>query len=363
MKKRVRIIDIAKKARVSRGTVDRVIHNRGNVSPHIKERILAVMKELNYERNLIASTLAYNRVFNIGVLLPNFADDPFWEQPKIGIDKAMKTVEHYGLQLSSFYFNQYDTRTFEEQGRKLLAASPDAVLLAPVFDREARKFMQACEEQEIPYIQINTNLQREGRFNRGYIGQDSYQSGVLAARLLGLQVHEPGKQCLILHLEKDVKRARHLAEKEQGFRDYFHNHPSLQIDVVGQSFSPAQGTDTLQAFMKQNLPPLEQLAGVFVSTSRAYLVADYFFSVAHRPISLVGFDLIPANIKLLEKGKVDFLINQNPSKQGYYALMQLVSLLLEQKGQQETINVPLDVVLKENLSYYQKATQDLRLLV
>ena len=57
MSKRVRIKDVAKKAGVSTGTMDRVIHNRGRVAPVVNKRVLEVMKELGFQHNLIASTL------------------------------------------------------------------------------------------------------------------------------------------------------------------------------------------------------------------------------------------------------------------------------------------------------------------
>ena len=50
MKKRVRIKDIADKAGVSTGTVDRVLHDRGRVAPNVKKRVLEVVDELGYER-------------------------------------------------------------------------------------------------------------------------------------------------------------------------------------------------------------------------------------------------------------------------------------------------------------------------
>ena len=45
--KTVRIKDIALKAGVSIGTVDRVLHNRGEVKAATKEKVLAIAKKLN----------------------------------------------------------------------------------------------------------------------------------------------------------------------------------------------------------------------------------------------------------------------------------------------------------------------------
>ncbi|MGD1946810.1 MAG: LacI family DNA-binding transcriptional regulator [Croceivirga sp.] len=49
---------MAKKAGVSAGTVDRVIHNRAGVSLKTKEKIQKIIKEYNFTINPVASSLA-----------------------------------------------------------------------------------------------------------------------------------------------------------------------------------------------------------------------------------------------------------------------------------------------------------------
>ena len=48
--KKITIKDIARIADVSRGTVDRVINNRGKVAPEVRDRIIKIAKELGYEK-------------------------------------------------------------------------------------------------------------------------------------------------------------------------------------------------------------------------------------------------------------------------------------------------------------------------
>ena len=43
------IKEIAERAGVSRGTVDRALNNRGRIKPEVAERILAIAKELDYQ--------------------------------------------------------------------------------------------------------------------------------------------------------------------------------------------------------------------------------------------------------------------------------------------------------------------------
>ena len=59
MAKQVRIKDIAIRAGVSAGTVDRVLHNRGEVKSKTKELILKIAKELDYKPNVAAQKLSF----------------------------------------------------------------------------------------------------------------------------------------------------------------------------------------------------------------------------------------------------------------------------------------------------------------
>ena len=61
MAPKVRIKDIAEKSGVSVGTVDRILHNRPNVSKVAREKVEKVLKEINYQPNVYASALAYNK--------------------------------------------------------------------------------------------------------------------------------------------------------------------------------------------------------------------------------------------------------------------------------------------------------------
>ena len=53
----IRIVDIAKMAGVSVGTVDRVIHNRGRVSEENRKKVQAILEMVNYQPNLMARSL------------------------------------------------------------------------------------------------------------------------------------------------------------------------------------------------------------------------------------------------------------------------------------------------------------------
>ena len=86
MKRNIRILDIAEKVGVSIGTVDRVLHDRGEVSVETKEKILQIIKEYNYRPNILASSLASKKVITLASLTPWFPDKTvFWSKPQEGI--------------------------------------------------------------------------------------------------------------------------------------------------------------------------------------------------------------------------------------------------------------------------------------
>lgn len=57
------IKDIARMAGVSAGTVDRVLHNRGDVSEKSKEKVQKVLDEINYQPNVFAIGLAAKKKY------------------------------------------------------------------------------------------------------------------------------------------------------------------------------------------------------------------------------------------------------------------------------------------------------------
>ena len=351
MSQRITIKDIAEKASVSTGTVDRVIHNRGNVAPKVKERVLAVMEELGYKRNIIASTLAYNRLFRIAVILPDYKQDPYWEQPKKGIDKAVEIVQHYRVAVKSYYFDLFKPSSFIQKCNEMWEDkdTPDAVLFVPIFLKESKFLLEECKKKGIPNVMINTNISNIDSLC--YIGQDSYQSGVLGARLLNSVANENGT-VLFLNLAKGSTNAQHLIDKEQGFRDYFEQNTERGIKVIKGVFEEFSDLKKLKAFLKMNLEIYPELTGIFVTTSRAYMIIDCLSDEDAQRIKIVGFDLIEPNLNHLKTNKLNFLINQNPIQQGFLGIMNIVKHLILKKPVDRLQHLPLDIVVNENVAYY-----------
>lgn len=75
----VTVIDIAEKSGVSRGTVDRVLNNRGKVSPAKRDAVIKAVKELGYIPNPVARALVTGKTGIFGLIVPDLRNYIFAE--------------------------------------------------------------------------------------------------------------------------------------------------------------------------------------------------------------------------------------------------------------------------------------------
>lgn len=81
------ILDVAKKAGVSRSTVSRVLTNSNRVDPETKQKVLAAMKELNYQPSQVARNLRKQETNLIAVLIPCISN-PFFGSLVRGLEEV-----------------------------------------------------------------------------------------------------------------------------------------------------------------------------------------------------------------------------------------------------------------------------------
>ncbi len=343
-----RIKDIAEKAGVSTGTVDRVIHNRGKVSPKVRERVLQVVSELNYEPNVLARALVSKRQYRIAALIPDPRYDEYWEAPSKGVDTAQEQLRPYGVEVRKHLFDQNDVASFKKEAEALSQMGYNGIVVAPLFYRESLSYMRRWSQEGIPFNLFNTHIPDYKPL--AYIGQDSYQSGLLAGKLLHYGSKGAGT-CIIAHVGEDVPNSSHLIKKEQGFMDYFrenglNDYKSMSVDLKGYG-------DELFFFKQLDVvfSKYPDIIGFFVTNSRAYSIAAYLKKRGLKHI-LVGYDLLNMNISYLNEGVIHFLINQNPKGQGFFGVQLMADHLLFNKQVEPIRYLPLDVITKENVQYY-----------
>jgi len=347
--KRVTIKDIARLAGVSRGTVDRVINNRGNVSKKVEEKVMTIAKELGYRKNILASRLASTKVCKIAIVSPDESSDVFWEIPKRGMEKAIDTIKDFGIYINYFNFDLLDKNEFKSQFKKAIDSNPDIIVLAPVFWNESMKLTDYAWKKDVPIITFNSEINYDNIIS--YIGQDSYKSGYLVGRLIDIKMND-NDEIVVINLAHKATNAPHYSSKFAGLSDYFKDKNYKDAKIFLYDFKDFMNETKLKSFfdkVKKNHPALKVL---FFTNSRAYRLLNIMNENEIENYVIIGFDTIPQNVKLLKENKIDFLIHQNPFQQGYKSIMNSVDYLIHKKEIQPKQYLPLDIVVKENVDFY-----------
>jgi LacI family transcriptional regulator len=350
MKKQENLVgvkEIARRANVSIGTVDRVLNNRTGVSVKTKENILAIMKELDYQPNVIARRLASKKLLRIASLIPSSSTETgYWELPLKGIQQAAEETRALGVVIDEYFFNQNDKKTFTKKAKEIFKTNYDGILLAPMFEEEAQRFVAKCEQQKIPYAFINSDLSDTNRIC--YIGPDLFQSGYLAAHLSSYLLNKH-KSALIVNISRELDIHHHLLVKEHGFKSYFANK-NIDVNIVKTDIRESDYESIKRELQK--LFRKHQFDVVFVSNSRVFNVAKFLQEKNISDVKLIGYDFLPQNIAYLKQNLIDFLICQKPQEQGYKGIMSLYQHLVSNTAIEKEQFMPIDIISTENLQYY-----------
>jgi len=305
---------------------------------------------LEYQPNLLASTLASKRTYSFALLLPEpISAESYWNKPMIGVRNAFQEIQQYGVNINIHLFKQSDPLTFNTEASMILQNNPDGIVLAPFFSRESKEFIAELQKRTIPYVFIDSNIADSEKLS--YIGQDSFQSGTLAARLLDYSIPE-NASILILHFAKERDNMNHLVQREKGFYEYFSiNKPESKRVLI--TLEIAEPTNSgFQEQIKTLLNNNETIRGIFVTNSQVYYLGQILEQLDRHDIRVIGHDLINENISFLRKGIVDFLICQRPEEQGYSAIITLFENIVLKKEVKNENYTSIDIITKENLDYY-----------
>ena len=307
------IKDIARMAGVSAGTVDRVLHNRGDVSAASLEKVRKVLDEISYQPNMFAIGLAAKKRYSIVCIIPYYIAYDYWYAVAGGIDRAAQELAPYNVTVSYLHYLHADEASYSQACTQVLGEECDAVLLAPNFREETLKLTSALEQKGTPYAFIDFNIEQTHALC--YIGQDSRMSGYIAAKILMQHFKQGQELALFLNNQKQSPAEIQMQRRLEGFMQYLtENHVGLTVhDVLLDKKDADANRRTLDRFFDQC--PQAVLGVVF--NSRVYQVADYLHATGRRMESLLGYDLLKRNVERLKTGEVDYLIGQRPAMQGY----------------------------------------------
>ena len=145
--KTLTIADIADALGVSKTTVSRAISGKGRIGSETRERVLKYIDAHNYTPNVIATSLAQNKTYNLAVVMPGdyeLIDLPFFQNCIMGIQEIASSFD-YDMLLT--VCNNADVTKLERivRNRKV-----DGVILLRSFMDDVQ--VEYLQEKNIPFV-------------------------------------------------------------------------------------------------------------------------------------------------------------------------------------------------------------------
>lgn len=345
---KIRIKDIAIMAGVSEGTVDRVLHNRGEVSEKSRMAVEKVLDEINYSPNLLARSLASKKHFRFAYLIPEHQPKDYWESVDKGFGVAAHDFLQQNIHLEKHHFNQYDVNSFINASKEILQSQPDAVIIAPIFKEETLKLTQELNQMQVQFSFIDSMVE-EAEFLT-YYGQNSFQSGYIAAKLLVLTLSEKGK-ILIIRTKRKGAVSNQTIARRNGFIHFLNEKNISGIELKDVELSDDNESENFE-IMGIILSENPDVKAAITFNSKVSRLADYFEKMNRRDIRLIGYDLLEENVKWLKKDMVAYLLGQRPDKQAYFTVRDMCTKLILKQDVKQINYIPIDILIKENIEDY-----------
>ena len=352
MTEKIRIKDIAVKAGVSVGTVDRVLHKRPNVSKKAKERVEAAIEEMNYQPNMYASALAYNKSYNFFLFIPEHSSEPYWSEIEEGASRAVEARRDFRVNVEKIQYTRLIEDSYKEQFEKCLENNPDGVVVVPSTPEVTKNFTDKLHQREIPFVMLDSYMPDLNPLS--FFGQDSFSSGYFAAKMFML-IASNEKNVLLMRLVGDNGElvSKQQANREVGFRnymqDYFPNVNILELDL------PLSGSEKLHDEMMENFfSHHKDVHHCFTVNSRAHIVGEFLLRTNRHNIQIMGYDMVGKNVECIREGCISFLIAQHAFQQGYASIDTLFKYIVLKKKVDPVNFMPIELLSKENIDFYRR---------
>ncbi|HEY3927397.1 MAG TPA: LacI family DNA-binding transcriptional regulator [Candidatus Koribacter sp.] len=169
-KTRVTLRDIADDLGLATITVSKAIRNHPDISKQTKARVQQRIRELNYQPNWAARSLATGKSFSIGVIVPDLVH-PFFAEVVKGISEEVR-AGGYSVMIAS---SEEDPAMERQQIEFFLGRQVDALILASA--EPNHEIIELLVRRAVPFSLIDRRL--EGA-DCNFVGVDDERVGFMA---------------------------------------------------------------------------------------------------------------------------------------------------------------------------------------
>lgn len=323
----ITIKEIAKLAKTSHGTVDRVIHNRSGVSKKTRERILNIMKEHNYHHNIYARALVNkNKNYKIGVVLTS-AGNEFFEKVIEGIYNAYQQDYINDIELLIKETKGYDEKQLLKAIDSLLESDINGLIITPIL---ADSIIEKLSMLTIPIVTLISDVPID---NLAFVGCDYNQSGALCGDIANMIV--PNGKALVVYGTGLISSHK---QRIEGFKSRFSNNGQVISKHIENNDDEEISYQEVKTYLKSNSVELVYFAAGGIKGGLEALNEMGYQN------KIITVDETKAVVEQLKTGFISATITQQPFKQGEWALNILREYLIFKRKPNQRINYVSNII-------------------
>lgn len=327
----VTIKEIALAAGVSRGTVDRVLHNRSGVNPEVAEQVRRIAEKLGFTPNRAGRILASRKQpISIGCLLPD-KGNPFFDDVTAGFVRAQDELKDFGVTVHTEHLEGFTEEDHIAAIQRLAAGGFSGLCLATMDTPQVQLAVQTAIQQGMPVISVNTDIPDTGRIC--YIGPDYFQNGRAAAGMLRLMLHTPCLHSSLQHLcILPVTGSYHIHghnERIKGFLDGL-NSSGIRYTLL-PTVESQDSNEQAYRQVRQHIQSHPELNCIFNAAAGVQGVCRAVNDTGRTDIQVLSFDAVPQTVQMVRSHVIPFTICQEPERQGYMAVVTMFNYLIDDK--------------------------------
>jgi len=290
---------------------------------------------------LLAPLAAFAAGEKIAVI-PKGTTHSFWKSVEAG---ARQAGAEFGVEILWKGPLKEDDRA-QQIGvvQQFVSSAVSAIVLAPLDDTALRTPVRSAAEHNIPVVIFDSALKGEvGKDFLSYVATNNYRGGEIGGGELARLLGGKGKVVLLRYSEGSASTM----EREAGFLAVMKQNPGIVI-TVDNRYGGATVSSAQDAAMNL-IDKIREADGIFCpneSSTQGMLLALRQTGLAGQK-KFVGFDTSPFLLAALNKGDVQALVAQNPTRMGYLGVATAVKHLRGEKVEQ-VIDTGCVLVTKDN---------------
>lgn len=262
-------------------------------------------------------------------IVPKAVNNPFFNAARLG---ALKAGEELDVKVNYTGPSQTKVKDQIDVMESLITKGVDGIALSAVDGDALAPVVNRAVEQGIPVITWDSDVAEDG--NRlAFVGTDNYQAGVKAGIAFVHSV-KSGKYAVIT----GTLGANNLNQRIDGFESVLETMPEgTYTEIKGSPFPSEDDTEQANDYIEDILTSHPDIAGIFMSGGWALFgksayegaLGDRMEDVKSGDLPIISFDVLPAQLELMQEGKVTALVAQRPYDMGYKSIQLLYQKVVE----------------------------------